>query len=87
MSNYSYVSEKNLLGYQKYWTRAPHEWQADRVMSRASIGHLQGIDWKRHRETRLAKLQEMLKKQGCGAMLCTMGENVNYATGTSDYIW
>lgn len=87
MSNYSYVSEKNLLGYQKYWTRAPHEWQADRVMSRASIGHLQGIDWKRHRETRLAKLQEMLKKQGCGAMLCTMGENVNYATGTSDYNW
>ena len=87
MSDYKYVSEHNLLGYQRSWNQKPLEWQGNRVIGRTSVGHLRGIDWTRHRENRLGRLQAMLREQGVSAMLLTMGENVNYATGTSDYNW
>lgn len=81
------VSENNIKGYQKSWNQLPHKYQGKRVFNRASIGTHQGIDWKNLREMRLEKMQNMMKNKGVKALLLTMGENINYATGTSDYAW
>ncbi|MGI6766937.1 MAG: M24 family metallopeptidase [Lentihominibacter sp.] len=86
MANYMYVTPENIKGYQKSWNQKPHEWQ-NRVYGRTNIGTHQQVDFLRMREERSAKLANMLKEQGCKAMLLTTGENINYATGTSDYSW
>ena len=81
------VTKNNIKGYQKSWNKKPHYLQGNRVLGRENIGTHQRVDWKNLREARLDRVQGTMKKHDLDALFLTVGENITYATGTSDYNW
>lgn len=80
-------NEKNIKGYQKSWNQKPHCYQGKRVLGRENFSTHQRIDWNHLREARMENVRQAMKKHDLSALLLTAGENILYATGTSDYVW